>query len=131
MISAEAKGFSSSLCVQTGSGAHPASCPTGTGGPFPGHKARAGRDADHLPHLLPRPFMSRSYTSSPPPQTPPWRVAGLLYFTFFTLHGHITRILEIIIINESSSQFFRSYILYVAGISVRRQSKEGKTLPRC
>jgi hypothetical protein len=27
---AEAKDFSSSLCVQTGSGAHPASCPMGT-----------------------------------------------------------------------------------------------------
>jgi hypothetical protein len=41
--------FSSSLCVQTGSGAHPASCPMGTGGPFPGSKARPGRDADHSP----------------------------------------------------------------------------------
>jgi hypothetical protein len=28
----------SSLCVQTGSGAHPASCTMGTGGPFPGDK---------------------------------------------------------------------------------------------
>jgi hypothetical protein len=31
--------FCSSLCVQTGSGAHPASCTMGTGGPFPGGKA--------------------------------------------------------------------------------------------
>jgi hypothetical protein len=38
---AEAKDFSSNLCVQTGSGAHPASCLMGTGDPFP------GRDADH------------------------------------------------------------------------------------
>jgi hypothetical protein len=45
----EAEDFSSILCVQTGSGAHPASCPMGTGGPFPGGKARQGRDADHLP----------------------------------------------------------------------------------
>jgi hypothetical protein len=36
---AEAKDFSSSLCAQTGSGAHPASCTMGTGGPFPGGKA--------------------------------------------------------------------------------------------
>jgi hypothetical protein len=43
------KDFSSSLCVQTGSGAHPASCTMGTGGPFPGGKARPGRDADHPP----------------------------------------------------------------------------------
>jgi hypothetical protein len=41
--------FSSSPCVQTGSGAHPASCPMGTGGPFRGGKARPGRDADHSP----------------------------------------------------------------------------------
>jgi hypothetical protein len=46
---AEAKGFSSSLCVQTGCGAHSASCTMGTGGPFPGGKARLGRDADHSP----------------------------------------------------------------------------------
>jgi hypothetical protein len=37
------------LCVQTGSGAHPASCTMGTGGPFPEGKARPGRDADHSP----------------------------------------------------------------------------------
>jgi hypothetical protein len=63
---AGAKDFSSSLCVQTGSGAHPASCTMVTGGPFPGGKARTGRDADHSPHLVPRSRMSRSYTSSPP-----------------------------------------------------------------
>jgi hypothetical protein len=45
----ETEDFSSSLCVQTGSGAHPASCPMGTGGPFPGSKARPGCDADHSP----------------------------------------------------------------------------------
>jgi hypothetical protein len=36
---AGAKNISSSLCVQTGSEAHPASCTMGTGGPFPGGKA--------------------------------------------------------------------------------------------
>jgi hypothetical protein len=45
----EAKDFSSSLCVQTGSGAHPASCTVGTGSPFPVGKARPGLDADHSP----------------------------------------------------------------------------------
>jgi hypothetical protein len=39
---AGAKDFSSSLCVQTDSGAHPASCTMGTGGPFPGGKSAAG-----------------------------------------------------------------------------------------
>jgi hypothetical protein len=47
---AAAKDFSSILCVQTGSGAHPASCTMGTGGSFPrGVKARPGSDADHSP----------------------------------------------------------------------------------
>jgi hypothetical protein len=46
---AEAKDFSSNLCVQTGSGAHPASCTMGTGGLFPGAKARPRSDADHSP----------------------------------------------------------------------------------
>jgi hypothetical protein len=41
---AGAKDFSSSLYIQTGSGAHPASCTIVTGG-----KARPGRDADHSP----------------------------------------------------------------------------------
>jgi hypothetical protein len=46
---AGAKNFFSILCVQTGSEAHPASCTMGTGGPFTGGKAWAGRDADHSP----------------------------------------------------------------------------------
>jgi hypothetical protein len=43
---AEAKDFSSSLCIQTGSEAHPL-CPMCTGGPFLGAKVRPERDADH------------------------------------------------------------------------------------
>jgi hypothetical protein len=45
----EAEGFSSNLCIQTGSGTHPASYAMGTRGSFPGGKARPGRDADHSP----------------------------------------------------------------------------------
>jgi hypothetical protein len=41
--------FSSKFCVQTGSEAHPASCTIGTGGPFPGGKARPGCDTDLSP----------------------------------------------------------------------------------
>jgi hypothetical protein len=41
----EAEDFSPNLC----SGAHPATCTMGTGGSFPGCKARPGRDADHSP----------------------------------------------------------------------------------
>jgi hypothetical protein len=39
---AGAKEFSSILCVQTGSGAHPASCTVGTGAPFLGAKRGRG-----------------------------------------------------------------------------------------
>jgi hypothetical protein len=46
---AEAKDFSSNFRVRTGSGAYPAFCPMGTGGPFPGCKARPERDTDHSP----------------------------------------------------------------------------------
>jgi hypothetical protein len=44
---AETKDFSSKLYVQTGSGAHPASCTLGTRGPVPGAKAQPGRDSEH------------------------------------------------------------------------------------
>jgi hypothetical protein len=64
--SAEAKDFSSSLCIQTASGAHPVFCTMGTGDPFPKAKAWPGSDVDHLPHLGSTSRMSRSYNSSPP-----------------------------------------------------------------
>jgi hypothetical protein len=41
--------FFFNLWVQTSSVAHPASFPVGTGGPFPGGKARPGREADPSP----------------------------------------------------------------------------------
>jgi hypothetical protein len=63
---AETKYFSSTLCVQTGSGAHPASCPMGTGGPFLGVKRGRGVTLTTHPHLVPRSWMSRIYISSPP-----------------------------------------------------------------
>jgi hypothetical protein len=51
---AEARDFSSNLCVQTGSGAHPASCPMGTGVLFPGVKCGRGVTLTTHPHLIPR-----------------------------------------------------------------------------
>jgi hypothetical protein len=77
---AVAKDFSSSLCVQTGSGARPASCTMGTGGPAPGVKAWPGRDADHSPPSSAKVVNEYElYLLSP--QAPPWRVAGLLTFS--------------------------------------------------
>jgi hypothetical protein len=61
---AEAKGFF--VCVQTSSGVHPDSCTMGTGVPFPGAKRGRGVTLTTHPHLVPRSWMSRSYTSSVP-----------------------------------------------------------------
>jgi hypothetical protein len=46
-----AEDFSSSLCVQAGSGAHPASYPMGTGDPFPGGLKR-GRGVTLTTHPI-------------------------------------------------------------------------------
>jgi hypothetical protein len=62
----EAEDFSSSLCVQTGSGAHPVSYPMGTGVLSQGVKRGRGVMLTTHPHLVLRLSMSRSYTSSPP-----------------------------------------------------------------
>jgi hypothetical protein len=62
----EVEDFSSSLCIQTGSEAHPAPCPMGTGDPFPRDKVQPERDADHHSPPVPRLRMSRGYTSSLP-----------------------------------------------------------------
>jgi hypothetical protein len=61
-----AEDFSSSPCVQTGSRAHPASYPMGTGVLSPWVKRGRGVTLTTHPHLVPRLIMSRSYTSSPP-----------------------------------------------------------------
>jgi hypothetical protein len=74
-IPAEAKDFSSSICVQTSSGVHPASCTMGTGGSFPGAKAWPGRDADHSPPSSAEVENEKElYLLSP--QAPSWRVVG-------------------------------------------------------
>jgi hypothetical protein len=75
---AEAKDFSSGLCLQTISGAYPAFCPMGTGGPFPVNKARPGRDADHSPSSSIE-VKKEQELDLLSPQAPPWRVVGLLY----------------------------------------------------
>jgi hypothetical protein len=90
----EAEDFFSSPCVQTGSGAHPASYPMGTGGPFPGGKARPGRDADHsTPSSANVKYELELYLLSP--HVPPWRVAGQLYFSllcFLTSSIYVLRL---------------------------------------
>jgi hypothetical protein len=50
-----------------GSGAHPAACTVGTGGSFPGGKARPGRDAGHSPTPTTEVKKQTGYTTPPPP----------------------------------------------------------------
>jgi hypothetical protein len=69
-----AKDFSSIRCVHTGSGAHPVSCPMGTGG-----KALQGRDADHSSPSSAE-VMNEQVLYLLSPQAPPWHVVGLLKF---------------------------------------------------
>jgi hypothetical protein len=69
---AEENNFSSSLCVQTSSEAHPASYPIGTGGSFPWGKAQPGREADHS--LASSSEVNNVYKQyTPPPLAPTWR----------------------------------------------------------
>jgi hypothetical protein len=85
-----AEDFSSSLCVQTGSVDHPVPCSMGTGGPFPGGKARPGRDADHSPPSSAEvKYEWELYLLSS--HVPPWRVAGQLYFFSFYLERGTVR----------------------------------------
>jgi len=53
----------------------------GTGGPFPGGKARPGRDADHSPPSSAE-VVNESEVYLLCPQAPPLLVEGLLYFFF-------------------------------------------------
>jgi hypothetical protein len=74
-ISSGGREFFSSLYVQTGSGAHPASCTVGTGNPIPGVKAWPGYDTDHSsPSSAKVKNELELYVLSP--QVLPWHVVG-------------------------------------------------------
>jgi hypothetical protein len=77
---AEAKDFSSNLCVQTGSEAYPMS----TGVLSPGVKRGQGVMLTIHPHLEPRSWMNRSYTPLPPSASMACSGTALL-FTFTLL----------------------------------------------
>jgi hypothetical protein len=80
------KDFSSNLCVQTGSKAHPASCTMGTGGPFP--RAKRGQGV-----TLPTQCRDQEWVGAIPPfpQAPPGRVAVLLWSD---IYGMFPRIMQ-------------------------------------
>jgi hypothetical protein len=74
----EAKYFSSSLCVHTGTGAHPASYPMDNGSPILGGKRGRGVTLTSHLHLEPTSGMTRGWRSSPLGAC--MEVAGHLYF---------------------------------------------------
>jgi hypothetical protein len=75
----EAEDFSSNLCIETNSGAHPASYKIGTGGSFPRGKGGWGVMSTTHPLPVPRLRKSRSYTSSHP-KVPLCSIMGLYLF---------------------------------------------------
>jgi hypothetical protein len=84
----EAEDFSSSFCILTGSGAHPASFTMGTGGPFPGGKAQPGRDADHSP-LSSAEVKNELELYLLSPHAPPWRVSRITFYNFICMYVHL------------------------------------------
>jgi hypothetical protein len=83
---AEATDFSSSLCVQASSEAHPASCPMGTAGTFCGGKARPRRDADYSP---PSSAEVKNDRELYPPLAPALRKLDSFFFYFYNLFIHV------------------------------------------
>jgi hypothetical protein len=95
---AEPKGFFCSLCVQTVSGAQPASCTVGTGVLFPGLKRGRGVTLTTHPHLAPRLRMSRSYTSSPPKSFVEYSGTALaLWFNSIQSTAHLVPVCSLVI----------------------------------
>jgi hypothetical protein len=77
------KGFFSSLCVQTGSGAHHAPIRWVPGVLSPGVKRHGGVTLATHPHLVPKSGMIRNNTSSPP-----YRLHGGNWTTLLTFHAY-------------------------------------------
>jgi hypothetical protein len=107
-VRSSAKMFFSSLCVQTSSEALPASCPMGTGVPFPGGKARPGRDADHSLHLVPRSRMSRSYNTSPPCGVHGGSGAAFIFYIWLCTSRH-TYVLELYSNRRGMTEFLYTF----------------------
>jgi hypothetical protein len=78
------KNFSFNLCVQTGSGVHPASCPMSTG--ILSQGVKRGRDVNLTihSHLVPISTVSRSYSSSPPSTVTACSGTALAFFLAVT-----------------------------------------------
>jgi hypothetical protein len=71
------RGQFDNLCIQSGSGAHPASCTMATGVLSPGEKHSHGVMLTIRPLIAPRLKCRRCTSSSP--KASPWHVVGPLY----------------------------------------------------
>jgi hypothetical protein len=97
--------------VQTGPGAHPASCTMGTGS-FPGAKSGRGVTLSHHPLLVPRSRKGRAI-----PLLPLWAVRPVQSLSactrvHFTLHFY----LQLLYIKHKNRRFF-GYITYLTSVS--------------
>jgi hypothetical protein len=99
---AEAEDFSSSLCVQTCSGAHPASCTMGTGGSLPGAWCWP-----LTPFSAELKRQQELYVLSA--KAPPWRLTGPLFIEWI-YYGE-TKNKRVQLNNHSSTQ--RRYVCII------------------
>jgi hypothetical protein len=81
---AEAKDFSSTLCIQTSSEIHPTSYQIGTEGSFTGGKAQPGRDADHS-----SPSSAVVSNEQELYSCPPWRLHGGSGTSYLLAYLHV------------------------------------------
>jgi hypothetical protein len=110
---AEVKDFFSSLCVQTGSRVHPASCQMGTRGSSPGLKSSRGVTLTTHPHLVSRSRMSRSYNFSPPSASMACsRTTSALAFSINIIYKTL-----LIFVFNNSTNFYTLHLIGSLGLS--------------
>jgi hypothetical protein len=88
----------------------------GTGGPFPGGKARPGRDAHHS-HPCSAEVKNEQELYLLSPHAPPWRVAGSLKkITFLKIKNYEAPIIQ----DLSHEKITRDFELQKAGVFIGR-----------
>jgi hypothetical protein len=126
----EADDFSSSLCIQTSSEAHPASCPMSARGLLPRSKAWLGREADHSPPSSAEAENELElYLLSP--QAPSWHVVGHLYlFTFYLCLGLLSGLFPSGFLTKIFYAFaFFISLIYTVEKSLHNKLYPSKTIP--
>jgi hypothetical protein len=104
---AGAKDFSSNLCDQTGSEAHPASCTMGTGGPFPGSKRGLGVTLTTHRYLVLRSKWVGAIPPLPPSATMACSGTALLLQALVTaLFSDLENCKEYSVLNENCPEYW-------------------------